>query len=78
MLVHFMEPIVGYFEALLRFARKKPTAHYLWMLARYVNAGTNESSLAREVLVTYLTHPSAPSELREMVSDFLATDGQQD
>jgi hypothetical protein len=70
-LVHYIEKLPHYDELLFRAADGVPRAHFLWMLARIVNAETTGSERAREILRKYVDDSSAPADLRDQVSSFL-------
>jgi hypothetical protein len=71
-LVHYVETLPRYDELLFRAADGVPRAHFLWMLARIVNADTTGSDRAREILRKYVDDSSTPAELRDRVTSFLA------
>lgn len=70
-LVHFLERFDdrGY-QPLLREIASSPAVHFVWMLGRYVNAGVTSWPL--DLLIGYRSDTTTPSEIRELVAQFLA------
>ena len=70
-LVHFLEKVPGYEEALIRSLERAPTQHTVWMLNRMINAADEEHEAPLLELMRTIASTEEDSDVRQDAIEFL-------